>query len=107
MQITRLAKSSSGSRINVYIDQKYAFSVVVDTLVREGLFVGKQIEKADVARIKTEDLERRMYEKAISAILSRPRSELEIRQKLNEWLARYKVEKIEAEKYRENVVVKL
>lgn len=107
MQITRLAKTTSGSKINVYVDGRYAVSVLVDTLVREGLYVDKEITKADLDRISGEDMQRGLYERSVALVLARPRSEYELKVKLSEWLRKKNPEQTEDQKVVSSIIEKL
>jgi regulatory protein len=88
MQITRLKSTKRGDRVNVYLDDKFAFSIAQNLVTDFAFYVGKELAEGKVNEIKNKDLVVRYYERVLNLIARRPRSELEIRRYLNRKLYR-------------------
>jgi regulatory protein len=69
-------------RVNVYIDDAFALGVSLDTLVREELYVGKQIDVAQWTRLDAAERADKAYRAALRLLQSRPRSTAELRDRL-------------------------
>lgn len=82
MQITRLKSTKRGDRVNVYIDDKFAFSIAQNLVADFALYVGGKLKESEVNEIKNKDLVVRYYDKVLNLITRRPRSEFEIRRYL-------------------------
>ncbi len=68
------------NRVNVSLDGEFAFGLVKIEAAR--LRLGQELSEADVARLKATDTTEMVYDKALTLLNSRPRSEAEIRQRL-------------------------
>ena len=68
------------NRVNVYLDEAFAFGVVKIEAVK--LRLGQVLSDADIERIKKSDESEMAFEKAVAFISYRPRSEKEVRQSL-------------------------
>ncbi len=68
------------NRVSVYLDERYDFSLVGHLAVplRRGQFLSDE----EIARLKQEDEYHRTYERAVKLIDHRPRSEAEVRQRM-------------------------
>lgn len=83
MKVTALRlQSRNKTRVNVYLDGQYAFSLIKIEAVR--LRLGQVLTDADIARLKDADEREMAYERALKLLVSRPRSEAEVRQRLRE-----------------------
>lgn len=69
-------------RINVYLDDKFAISVSQETAVKENLGVGRELGRQELEALEQKDLRQRCYNSAVRFLGYRPRSESEIRQRL-------------------------
>ncbi len=103
MVITKLEKGRSGKRINVYIDDKYAFSVERNLICDNKLYEGKAIRKEEVRKIIESDFIQRYFCKILKLISRRPRSEYEIRRYLNKKSLRNK----RLDRYIDKIIKKL
>lgn len=75
--ITRLAiQKHNKERVNVYLDDEYAFAVSLDTAL--GLKKGQQLDAAQVAAFKAEGDIDLAYQRALRYLGMRPRSENEM-----------------------------
>ncbi|MBN1915909.1 RecX family transcriptional regulator [Candidatus Dojkabacteria bacterium] len=79
MEITALVRGKRSSRINVFVDKEYSFSVEETTLTRENLFRGKKISEKEIDKIKEKDLVEKLIFRCVELIGRRPRSRGEIR----------------------------
>lgn len=82
-QITALtAQKRNPNRVNVYIDQEFAFGLAAMTAV--SLRIGQTVTPADIERLQTADQLESAKETAIRFIGYRPRSVAETEKKLQE-----------------------
>jgi len=82
-KITRLiAGKSREKRVNVYLDGKFAFSLLAEVALKEALKVGQELSEADLEELTGGDRYQRCLNAAIRYLGYRPRSEAEIRQRL-------------------------
>ncbi|KXK25986.1 MAG: Regulatory protein RecX [candidate division WS6 bacterium OLB20] len=86
MLITGLRKLKKGSRIGVYLDGEYGFSVELNTLVREGLANRQYLTQEEVDRIRLADRVEYLYLRVLALLSRRARSEFEMRRYLREKL---------------------
>ncbi|NLE08130.1 MAG: regulatory protein RecX [Dehalococcoidales bacterium] len=71
-------------RVNVYLDDEFAFSLEADVAVQEGLRVNQELTPERVEEIASSNNYRRCYNAAALILTYRPRSEPELRNKLLE-----------------------
>lgn len=69
-------------RVNVYVNDEYAFSLSVAQVVDLGVKVGKIIDDSELAQLKQESEFGKIYQRALEWVLTRPRSEKETREYL-------------------------
>jgi regulatory protein len=82
-KITKLtAGKSREKRINVFLDGKFAFSLLAEVALKEGLQVGQELSDRQVTALTETDQYSRCFNAAIRFLGYRPRSETEIRQRL-------------------------
>ena len=82
-KITRLvAGKSREKRVNVHLDGRYAFSLLAEVVLKEGLRVGQELSDEEQVRLTGVDSYQRCLNAAIRFLGYRPRSEAEIRQRL-------------------------
>jgi regulatory protein len=83
MKVTALkVQSRNQSRVNVYLDGKFAFGLAKIEAAR--LRVGQELDEAAIARLKKADEVEQAHERALKLLAVRPRSEAEIRRRLRE-----------------------
>ncbi|MBX4205665.1 RecX family transcriptional regulator [Candidatus Microgenomates bacterium] len=75
------------TRVNVYLDNKFAFGIDLDNFVILGLKVGQEITEEQVTQIIRKAEFQKTYEKLLRFAMLRPRSEKEI----DGWFKRKKV----------------
>ena len=82
-KITRLEKAKSREkRINVFLDGKFAFGLLAEVALKEGLKVGQELNDARKEALAGADSYQRCLNAAFRLLGYRPRSEGEIRQRL-------------------------
>lgn len=81
--ITKIGRQKNNNeRYNLYLDEKYAFSVDEAVLIKYQLSKGKVIEDFTIDEMVFDDEVRKAYNKAINFLSYRMRSEHEVKQKL-------------------------
>ena len=81
--ITKIARQKNNNeRYNLYLDEKYAFSVDEAVLVKYQLTKGKVLEAFTIDEMVFDDEVRKAYNKAIQFLSYRMRSEQEVKDKL-------------------------
>ncbi len=81
--ITKIAtQKNNNERYNLYLDEKYAFSIDEAVLIKYQLTKGKVIEAFTIDEIVFDDEVRKAYNKAIQFLSFRMRSEQEVKDKL-------------------------
>jgi regulatory protein len=82
-KITGIKKSKSREkRVNIYLDDKFALGLLAETALKEGLKIGQEISKSQLVVLEGKDLFQRCLNAALRFLGYRPRSEAEIRQRL-------------------------
>ena len=74
------AQQRASGRVNIYIDDEYAFSL--QAILAARLTVGQELSEAQVAELRASDVVEEAYERALNYLSYRPRSEDEIRRYL-------------------------
>jgi regulatory protein len=69
-------------RVNVYIDENFAFSVFESSLLDNNLYKGRQLTDKEIKTIKNQDDNEKCLESAYRFLSYRPSSEKEINDKL-------------------------
>ncbi|MCG8352383.1 MAG: RecX family transcriptional regulator [Chloroflexales bacterium] len=82
-KITALrAQSHDSQRVNVFIDDVFAIGVSLNTVVRENLFVGKEVDASAWNRLETVESADKALQAALRFLETRPRSITEVRERL-------------------------
>jgi len=84
MKITAITQQKRSSRINIFIDEKFAFGLSKKTLVDFNLFNGKFLNEKEISQILEKDQLTRAIEKSFRLLGIRPRSQKELEKKLKE-----------------------
>jgi len=81
--ITKLtAGKSRENRLNVFLDGKFSFSLLAEVALKEGLQVEQELSAGQVEVLTRSDRYQRCLNAAIRFLGYRPRSEAEVRQRL-------------------------
>jgi regulatory protein len=79
----RFGKGRS-KKVNVSLDGRHAFNLELDVAIKERLKVGQEISAAQVEALKKACYQQRCYNAAARLLGYRPRSEYEMKQRLNQ-----------------------
>lgn len=82
MKITSREKSRDGRMIRIFLDDRYAFSIPHDAYTANHLYDRDELTEEQVAHIKQDILVQKAREKAVSLLMTRDRSQHEIRTRL-------------------------
>ncbi|MEK5096973.1 recombination regulator RecX [Bacillus sp. FSL W8-0848] len=81
--ITKIsAQKNNKDRVNIFLDEKYAFSVDMDVLVKFNLKKGKQLDELDVIEIQYGDDIKKGFNQALDYLSYRMRSIKEVKDHL-------------------------
>lgn len=79
----RITKLTSGvrdpNRVNVFIDEKFAFSLDISQVVDLGVKVGKILSEEELQNLQAASAFGKLYQRTLEWILSRPHSAQEVR----------------------------
>jgi len=78
MQITAIHKQKKRNKVNIFIDEKFAFSLDYETLLKYSLSKGVVLSEEKIRKIVKDADFAKWYSKALDLISRRPRSEKEI-----------------------------
>lgn len=78
-KITDILPQKNKKRFNIYLDQRFAFGLSAEALVKAGLKIGQEISKKDTKKLRYQDTKNSLYEKVLRFLSYRPRSEKEVR----------------------------
>ena len=91
VKITKLSfQQKNPEYVNVFIDDKFDFSVSINLLIKAGLKKGDEVSEIDLRAIKSESKWQKWIEKCLNYISIRPRSKKEIREYIKSKLFKYK-----------------
>ncbi|QHZ48218.1 recombination regulator RecX [Bacillus sp. NSP9.1] len=81
--ITKIsAQKNNEERVNIFLDEKYAFSVDLDVLVKFDLRKGKELDELDIIEIQYGDEIKKGFHKALDFLSYRMRSTKEVKDHL-------------------------
>lgn len=80
--ITLIKAQKRKGRYNIYLDNKYAFPVGEDVLIRFGLSKGRELTPTEIADLKEADNTSKAYQKALNYLAHQLRTTKEIRDHL-------------------------
>lgn len=82
-KITALrAQINNPQRVNLFIDDVFALGVSLNTISKESLFVGMELNAEEFARLEADESGEKAFQAALRALEARPRSVSEIRERL-------------------------
>ena len=80
MKITEIRQGvRNENRVNVYVDGKYALSLDIAQVVDLGVKVGLEVSEEKLAELSKASELGKLYQRALEWVLTRPRSEKELR----------------------------
>jgi len=83
-KITALRAGRGRQRVNVFLDGKFAFSLEAEIAVEEGLQVGQELSSSQIEALAKSDRFHRCLNAAVHYLGYRPRSESEVRERLQQ-----------------------
>lgn len=107
-QITSLKLQRNKKRVNVFLDEKFAFGLELETVASLGLKKGQILTPPQVGKLFFDSFFEKLYNRALNYLSYRPRSEKEVKDYLYKRL--YKLKKLDKalkEKLKEKVLKKL
>lgn len=84
MKITKITQQKRSSKVNIFIDDQFAFGISKKTLVDFDLYQGKTLTKREINKILEKDQKNKALEKSFRLLAVRPRSKKELEKKLKE-----------------------
>ena len=94
MKITELKQGvKNPERVNVFLDDKFSFSLDISQVVEFKLKVGMEISEEQLAEFKSASDFGKLYQRALEWVLVRPRSEKEVRDFLYKKIYEKKLDK--------------
>src|SRR3989344_7266083 len=87
--VTSLKPQRDKKRVNVYLDNEFAFGIDLDNLVKFGIKIEKEFSKEEIDRIIHEAEFHKTFAKLLNFATLRPRSKKEI----TYWFRRKKISK--------------
>jgi len=81
-KVTAIREGRRGKRVNVFLDGKFAFSLEAEVAVKEGVRTEQALSEDDIKALKKADLFQRCLNAAFRLLSFRPRSESELRERL-------------------------
>ena len=81
-KVTAIRSGKRGKRVNIFLDEKFAFSLEAEVALKEGLKAEKALSEDEIEALKKADLFQRCLNAAFHFLSYRPRSEAELRQRL-------------------------
>ena len=71
-------------RVNVFLDDRFAFSLEAEVVIKEGLQVGQELSASQIGALSRSDHFHRCLKTATHYLGYRPRSEFEVRERLKQ-----------------------
>jgi regulatory protein len=80
MKITDIkAQVKTAGRYSIFVEGKYSFSLSDTALLEQDIKIGKELDEAEVKRLKQVSSDDKLYGNALRYMMMRPRSEWELR----------------------------
>jgi regulatory protein len=78
LQITKLSRTKNGLRVNIEVDKNFRLAVEDNTLIKNNLYVGKEISEEEIGLLQRQDIQEFGYRIALRYLEKRMRSQKEI-----------------------------
>lgn len=89
--ITKLSSQKNQKRVNLFLDNKFAFGLTLNEVLKHNLAVGKNLTNLQVEQLFLSSQEEEIYQKTLNFLSFRPRSEKEIKDYLSKKLTKKKI----------------
>jgi len=83
--ITRIKPQKNNKRVNVYLDDKFAFGLDLENYMKLGLKVGQEVAESEIEKIVNKAEFQKTLDKLLRFTTLRPRSEKEISDRLKKY----------------------
>ena len=114
MKVTKLSsQKKDSSRVNIYIDEEFFCGISLDSVAKFNLYVGAELDEAELAKILKNELLNRFFQRAMSYISRSVKTEFQLRRYLKDLSIKKKnvwyneIEKDELEKIFNEIISKL
>ena len=74
MKITKIGRQKKSSRLNIYVDKKYSFSLTESQVLEHGIKKDKELSDKNVDRLKKLSDEGKIYERLLAKACRRSHS---------------------------------
>jgi regulatory protein len=81
-KVTAIRSGKRGKRVNIFLNEKFAFSLEAEVALKEGLMAEQALSQDEIEALKKADLFQRCLNAAFHFLSYRPRSQAELRQRL-------------------------
>jgi regulatory protein len=81
-KVTAIRSGQRGKRVNIFLDDRFAFSLEAEVALKEGLKTEQELSPSDIEALTKADLFQRCLNAAFHFLSYRPRSEAELRRRL-------------------------
>jgi regulatory protein len=81
-KVTAIRSGKRGKRVNIFLNEKFAFSLEAEVALKEGLRAEQALSQDEIEALKKADLFQRCLNAAFHFLSYRPRSQAELRQRL-------------------------
>ena len=89
-KITKISAQKSGrSNVNIFIDDKYAFSVPIDVLAKHKLSKNQEISDAVISIVFCDSVIYKLFNKSLNYLSYRPRTEHEVKTRIKKYFLDY------------------
>jgi regulatory protein len=82
-KVTAIRSGQRGQRVNIFLDEKFAFSLEAEVAIKEGLRTDQSLSEGEIEALKKADLFQRCLNAAFHLLSFRPRSQAELRERLH------------------------
>jgi regulatory protein len=82
-KVTAIRSGKRGKRVNIFLDEKFAFSLEAEVAIKEGLRTDQELSEGDIDALTKADLFQRCLNAAFHYLSYRPRSQAELTERLN------------------------
>ena len=82
-KVTAIRSGKRGKRVNIFLDDRFAFSLEAEVALKEGLKAEQELSPGDIEALTKADLFQRCLNAAFHLLSYRPRSQAELSQRLH------------------------